>query len=113
VNPGRLRHRVTIERVETADDSDGVRTETWTPIWAPLPAEIMPISGGELIAAAATASKVDTRIRMRYRADIVALETRARHRDTIYTIEAVIPDPKSGVHWITLQCVSGADASEG
>lgn len=113
MNPGRLRHRVTIERVEVSDDSDGVRTETWTPIWDPLPAEIMPISGGELIAAAATASKVDTRIRMRYRADIVALETRARHRDTIYTIEAVIQDPKSGVRWITLQCVSGADASEG
>jgi hypothetical protein len=32
---------------------------------------------------------------------------RVVHRDTIYTIEAVIPDNHSGRHWLTLQCSSG------
>lgn len=113
MNPGRLRHRVTIEQVETADDSDGMRTETWTPIGPALPAEILPLSGGELLAAATAQSKVTTRIRMRYRPGLVALEMRARHRDTVYTIEAVIPDPTSGTRWVTLQCSSGADARTG
>ena len=113
MNPGRLRHRVTIESVETVDDSDGMRVETWTPIGQALPAEIMPMSGGELIAAATAQSKVTTRIRMRYRPDIVALDMRAVHRNTVYTIEAVVPDNTSGIRWITLMCSSGADASEG
>ncbi len=113
MNPGRLRHRVTIESVETVDDSDGMRVETWTPIWQALPAEIMPMSGGELIAAATAQSKVTTRIRMRYRPDIVALDMRAVHRGTVYTIEAVVPDNTSGIRWITLMCSSGADARAG
>lgn len=113
MNPGRLRHRVTIERVETYDDSDGVRVETWTPIAQALPAEILPLSGAELVTAATARSAVTTRIRMRYRPDIVALDMRAVHRETVYTIEAVIPDPHSGRRWITLQCASGADARTG
>lgn len=113
MNPGRLRHRVTIESVESADDSDGVRTQTWTPICPALPAEILPLSGGELIAAATVQSKVTTRIRMRYRPDIVALDMRAVHRATVYTIEAVVPDNTSGIRWITLMCSSGADARTG
>lgn len=113
MNPGRLRHRITIERVETADDSDGVRTEVWTPIARPLAAEIMPLSGGELMAAATARSNVTTRIRIRYRPDIVAIEMRAVHRETVYAIEAVIPDQHSGIRWLTLQCASGADARTG
>ena len=113
MNPGRLRHRITIEQVETADDSDGVRTETWTPIARPLAAEIMPMSGSELVAAATAQSKVTTRIRIRYRPEIVALEMRAVHRETVYTIEAVVPDNTSGIRWITLMCSSGADARAG
>lgn len=106
---GPLRHRVTIEQLVTARDSDDEdRTESWQDAFGLLiPAEISPLSGRELIAAAATQSKVATRIRIRHRAG-VAPSMRVVHRETYYGIEAVVPDPKSGVRYLTLFCTSGA-----
>jgi SPP1 family predicted phage head-tail adaptor len=109
MEPGRLRHRVTLEELLTEQDSDGAVSEAWTPISAPVSAEILPLSGRELLAAAATQSKVATRIVIRYRPGFstMAHPMRVVHRDTIYSIEAVIPDNKSGRQWLTLQCSSG------
>jgi SPP1 family predicted phage head-tail adaptor len=111
VKAGVLRHRVTIEQFITELDSEGDRTEGWEDAFGILiPAEIAPLSGKELIAAAATQSKVATRIRIRYRPG-VAPSMRVVHRETYYGIEAVVPDQKSGVRYLTLHCTSGA--SEG
>lgn len=106
---GRLRHRIVIEELAVTLDSDGDQVETWVPIGPALPAEIKPLSGRELIAAQAVQSKVATRIVMRYRPGFEPLphQMRAVHRATVYSIEAVIPDPHSGRQWMTLQCSSG------
>ena len=104
---GALRHRVTVEQMETSLDSDGERTESWVDQFGLIPAEIAPLSGRELIAAAAVQAKVTTRIRIRYRPG-VAPNMRVVHRGTKYGIEAVVPDNKSGVSYLTLQCTSGA-----
>lgn len=108
MNPGRLRHRVTFEELTVELDSDGAQEEAWVAVWPPLSAEITPISGRELIAAAATQSKVTTRIKVRYRPGFKP-SMRAVHRDTIYNIEAVIPDPDSGIRFCTLLCSSGVN----
>ncbi len=107
---GRLRHRVTIQSMDdTINDSDGERTEEWVDAFPEaLPAEILPMSGRELIASSATSSKVTTRIIVRYRTGIVA-SMRVVHRGTYYGIEAVIPDQKTGTQWLTLQCTSGVN----
>jgi SPP1 family predicted phage head-tail adaptor len=105
---GRLRHRITIEEFVTSQDSDGAAEESWLSIGPPISAEIMPMSGRELIAAAAVQSKVTTRIKMRYRPGIKAAQ-RALHRETVFNIEAVIPDPDSGVGYMTLLCTSGVN----
>lgn len=106
---GRLRHRVTIEEHIVTLDSDGAQETAWVAIGSPLPAEIVPLSGRELIAAAAVQSKVSTRIVMRWRPGFEPLQhpMRAVHRGTVYSIEAVIRDPISGRHRMILQCSSG------
>lgn len=107
---GRLRHRVTFEELVTDQDSDGAMVPTWVPFGdgLPLPAEIVPLSGRELIAAQAVQSKVTERIRVRYRPGFRA-SMRAVHRETIYNILAVIPDPDSGIRFVTLLCESGVN----
>jgi SPP1 family predicted phage head-tail adaptor len=107
---GRLRHRITLQEwVGETLDSDGARVDgQWLPIGPPVSAEIRALSGSELIAAAAVASKVSTRITIRYRPGITA-GMRAAHRGVAYNIEAVIPDPDSGIGWLALQCSSGVN----
>lgn len=106
---GSLRHRIQIEERVVALDSDGERTEDWDDVFGMLiPAEINPLSGRELVAAAAVHSKVSTRIRIRYRPGVTANQ-RAVHRGTYYSIEAVTPDQKSGVRYLTLHCTDGTN----
>lgn len=106
MHAGRLRHRVTVEELLVTQDSDGNQVEDWAAIAPPLPAEISPLSGRDLIAAQAAASLVTTRIVMRYRPGFKA-SMRVLHRDTVYSISAVVPDPESGRRWVTLLCTSG------
>lgn len=104
---GALRHRVRIDQIITTLDSDGERVESWEDAFGILiPAEIAPLSGREMIAAAATQSKVAARIMIRYRPG-VAPSMRVVHRETSYGIEAVIPDRVSGVDYLTLLCAAG------
>lgn len=106
---GLLRHRVRIEQLEVELDSDGERTETWADAFGVLlPAEIAPLSGGELVAAAAVQSKVAVRIRIRHRPGVSA-SMRVVHRDVVYGIEAVTPDKASGIEYLTLHCTHGAN----
>lgn len=104
---GRLRRRVTVEELLVTLDSDGDQVETWAAIGPPLPAEITPLSGRELVAAQAVNSVVTTRIKMRHRPGLKA-SMRVAHRETVYSIAAVVPDPESGIRWVTLLCSSGA-----
>ncbi len=106
---GRLRHRVSVEDLVIELDSDGAQSEAWLPVFDRLiSAEITALSGRELIAAQAVQSKVSTRIKVRYRSEFKASQ-RVIHRATIYNVEAVIPDPDSGVRFVTLLCTSGVN----
>jgi SPP1 family predicted phage head-tail adaptor len=124
IQAGRLRHRVTIERLDVtlaggtenssssssdAEAGDGARTETWSDAFGRyLSAEVVPLSGREFIAAAATQSKITTRITIRRRPGVDAT-MRVNHRGTLYNIEAVLPDPDSGINYLTLLCSSGVN----
>jgi head-tail adaptor len=100
VRAGALRHRITIERLtEEFDSDDGVVSESWEPFAGPLSAEIV---------AQAVQSKVSTRIRIRNRPGVVS-KMRALHREAIYSIVAVLPDPVSGVSYMTLMCETGVN----
>lgn len=107
---GALRHRIRIEqRVTEVDSDDGERTESWEDAFGVLlSAEIAPLSGRELVAAAAVQSKVAVRVRIRYRSGVSA-SMRVVHRDAAYNIEAVMPDTDSGRQYLTLHCTHGAN----
>jgi len=107
---GRLRHRVSIEKLVQEQDTDGALEEDWIDQFGKLlPAEIVALSGRELIAAQAVQSKVATRIRLRYRSGIEPA-MRIVHRGLAYNILALVPDPDSGRTFVTAICESGVNA---
>lgn len=105
---GRLRQRIRIEALVVELDSDGAQQETWVDAFGWLSADIQPLSGRELLAAQAVQGKVSGRIRIRYRPGIEP-SMRIVHRDTVYNIEALIPDADSGVRWITALTSTGVN----
>jgi SPP1 family predicted phage head-tail adaptor len=106
---GRLRHRIGLQEFITSQDSDGAVTEDWLTVANGLPAEITAMSGREFVAAQAIQAEVDTRIKIRFRPGVKAA-MRAVHRETVYDIQAVMPDPDSGIRYLTLLCKSGVNA---
>ena len=112
LNAGSLRHRIEIqERIEDQDSDTGDIVYEWVTVdgCESVPAEIVPLSAREFIAAAATTSKIVARIVIRYRTGIVA-KMRALHRGTIYNIEGVLADADSGLEYLTLPVSTGTNA---
>ncbi len=108
----RLRHRVDLQRLTTPiDPTTGQQGErAWETVLEPgeelLPAEVVPMSGREYITAQQSMSGVNTRITIRRRPDVSAVNMRILHDGTPYDIRAVLPDP-SLRHHVTLVCSSG------
>ena len=104
----RLRHRITVEALTIIRDEIGGVMEVWAPVHQSVPADIVPLSGREFVAAQATQSLVTTRITIRYQAGITSA-MRLRHGTDTYNIEAVLPDPTLRRH-LTLMCSTGPQA---
>lgn len=108
LQPGDLRHRLTIEKpVQAQDPNTGAITETWQEVdtvWA----SIKPMSAREFTASSTEHTKVSTRITIRYRSDITD-EMRLYHqsKDTYYDIHGILADSDSGLEYITLPCSTG------
>jgi SPP1 family predicted phage head-tail adaptor len=103
---GTLRHRVTIQQPgQTQDPTTGEMITAWQDV-ATVWASVEPLSAREFIAARAGQSEISARVVMRYRSDITA-DMRLMHRSQPYDIHGVLPDPKSGRHYITLPVSEG------
>lgn len=107
VAAGRLRHRVRIDAQVVHKNSSGEQDIAWEEV-ATVWAAIEPLSARESLLAEQVQSKVNARIVIRARDDIVA-SMRAVHGTTIYNIEGVIRDPDSGMEWMTLPCSTGVN----
>jgi SPP1 family predicted phage head-tail adaptor len=106
---GKLRHRVDFQRPSFAQDPvTGEMVKTWVEVWSKVPASVEPLSAREFIAAAATQVEVIVRIGIRRRAGVEAT-MRIIHRGKIYNIQGVLPDPKSGLDYLTLPCSEGVN----
>lgn len=104
----RLRHRVDIQNFATTQDSNtGAVVDAWTDFDTDVPAEIMPMSGREFLAAQSIQAGVNTKIVIRYQ-DGVLPRMRVVHGSTIYNIQAVLPDPSLKRH-LTLMCEAGVN----
>lgn len=104
---GRLRHRLQLQQLQAVQDTDdGTVAEAWADVdtvWA----EIVPLSGRELMAAASVQASVNTRITIRWREGVVPT-MRGLHQGEIFNIKAVLPDPTLR-RWLTLMCESGVN----
>ncbi len=105
---GRLSHRVTIESPTYTQDSYGDPTPDWVTV-AEVWAAIEPLSVREFMAAQSEQSKVSARITIRHRSDLSA-DMRILHNGKIYNIEGILPDPDSGLEYVTLPCSQGVRA---
>lgn len=108
----KLRHRIDIQkRVETVNQQTGARSHAWvsvrSPGEAPIPAEIVPLSGREFVAAQSVQAGVTTRITIWNRGGLDA-SMRVIHRGQAYNIKAVLPDPTLARH-MTLMCDTGVN----
>lgn len=105
---GKLRHRIMLQQpVETQNEDTGSIVEGWEDvkcIWA----EVYALSAREFVASHAVQSEVTTRITIRCRSDITNRH-RFVYRGRIYNIQGVLPDPDSGIEYMTLPCSEGVN----
>jgi SPP1 family predicted phage head-tail adaptor len=105
---GKLRHRVLLqESVKQQNPITGAVISTWqdkATVWA----QVSSVSAREFITAQAMQNKVTTRITIRWRGDITP-KWRAVFRGKIFNIEGVLPDPVSGLEYLTLPCSEGVN----
>lgn len=107
---GRLRHRCIIERpTQQQDPSTGEMIKDWEEVgkaWM----DIEPLSVRGIIAANAAQSEVTGQLVMRYRPGLqVDSSMRVRKGSTIYNIEGVLPDNRSGREYLTLPYSEGVN----
>lgn len=99
----RLRHRVTIEQKTAGADAWGQPVETWETVATEVPAEVLPLSGREYIAAQAEQAGITTKITIRCMDGITAA-MRITHEGAIYNIKTPpIPD-RTLRRYMTLMC---------
>lgn len=104
----RLRHRITIEAATSVQDPvSGETTPAWATFAAAEPAEVVPLSGREFIAAGATQAGVDTRVTIRWRPGVLPTMRFLFDGET-YNIKAVLPDPTARRH-LTLMAERGVN----
>lgn len=89
MNPGRLRHRITIQKSEIVQDEIGNNIQVWTD-WATVWANIRPIGGKEYYQAAMINAENDVRVNIRYRPGIDPLKMRVKYGERIFDIKAAI-----------------------
>lgn len=106
---GKLRHRVTIQReVEMQNPDTGAVSVSWV-TYADRWAEYVAQSVREFIAAASVQSEVKGRFVVRAD-ETITPDMRVVHRGKAYAILGVMPDPDSGLEYMTLAVSEGVIA---
>lgn len=109
LDPGELRHRITIQRPKTTQDATTGQTSTvWINVATDIAAAIKPLSVREFIASQQMQSEISTRIVIRYREGLTA-DMRILHKTQIYNPQGWLPDPDSGLEYLTAPCSLGAN----
>lgn len=118
---GRLRHRVLFQRLQVLVDSNGDQIQdpvsgeiakAWVDVvevWA----AIEPLSGREFIASQAVQSQVTGKFICRELAvRLVDATCRGVHNGTLYQVEAKLPDPESGLEYVTMPFSQGVNEGQ-
>lgn len=109
MDPRKLRHRITIQQKQvTQNGTTGEMTTAWVDLHANVPAEIAPVSVREFISSQALQSGITTRVMIRYRAGLTA-DMRILHNGKVYNPQGWLPDPDSGLQYLTAPCTEGVN----
>lgn len=101
----RLNRVVSIQRRSTTQDATGQQVTTWSMLLPSVSAEILPLSGRELMAAQAVRAEVDHQVTIRYRPGITAAD-RLVYQGRVFNIHAVMDQDTRHV-WLTILCSEG------
>lgn len=85
---GKLRHQVTFQQVTTSRDDFGASIEAWAD-FAAVWAEVVDLTGRELLAAQQIQAEITTRVTVRYRGDLKPT-MRVLHGNRILQVEAIL-----------------------
>lgn len=88
---GQLRHRIELQSLVTTADAIGQPSTAWSTV-ATVWADVLYVSGLSAIKADADVSVAKASIRVRYMA--VSPAQQVKHGNTVFAIEAVLPDAK-------------------
>ncbi|MRG98866.1 phage head closure protein [Xanthomonas sontii] len=94
---GKYRQRIELLAVTRVRDGFGEEVETWASWRQDVPAEVVPLSGKEFIAAGADQAVLAARIEIPYLSGVLTT-MRIRHDGHEYWISAVLPDPTGRDH---------------
>lgn len=98
---GELRHRITInQKVTTQDPVTGEQLESWAQ-WARPWADFTALSVKDFIASQSNQSQIVARVKIRYREGLDP-KMKISFRGKEYAIAGVLPDPDSGLEYVTL-----------
>jgi len=100
LDPGRLRHRVEIQKQRQSRDSEGGVVVAWEKV-ATVWAGIEPLSAREKLMADQVQSELVARIVIRYM-DGIDSSMRIKHGSKVYNIAGVIADNETMMDWLTL-----------
>ena len=107
---GKLRERVTIERMDRAPDGFGGAGVSWSDV-ATAHAEVISFKGREHGHDGRTETRAPCRVVMRYREDVTSA-MRIRWRDRLLDIQSVI-DPDGERRWLALDCIETTGSEAG
>lgn len=105
IRAGAMRHSVSIESPHTGRDSMGCVSNEWATFASKVAASLEPLNGRELFSAQQHHAEVTFRVRMRYRAGIVA-GMRILHRGRLFNVVYVI-NPGERNAELQLMCSEG------
>lgn len=104
ITAGKFRHRIDIEQLTNTQDSSGDMIESWSVLYANVPAAIEPLSAREFLSAQSTQSMAVARITIRYRSGLDAT-MRFNHNGVYYDPAGVLSDKESGLEYLTIPVV--------
>lgn len=102
MDAGKLRHRIALQKMTGAKDSEGVPVEVWTDVARSVAASLEPLKGREYYQAAAMTAENGIPVTIRYRPGITAA-LRVRFGTRILNIRNVI-DPEERHIKLILMC---------
>lgn len=114
IQAGILRHVISIQRPVATQDQLGQPSTQFADVLTGVRAAIVPLSGREYVSARQVVADVTTRITVRrFPESLIDPTCRILHtivEDSpptveVYDILAVLPDPVSGLRYLTLMCV--------